>query len=99
MTKKRSVVVLTKKEDIEKAEKFLNDGYQEKWEEGKLGKDMKHAVGSSENPSGAPTTIRLPESLKKTIAMMAQEHGLTLNSYIRMILMEHAKHGKQKQAS
>jgi len=100
MNKKRNVIVLTKKNEIKKAEKFLNDGYQTEWEKGKLGRDMRHAVGdSAENASGAPTTIRLPKSLKKTIATMAKENGLTLNSYIRMILIEYAKQKNKKHAA
>lgn len=36
----------------------LNDGYQEEWEQGKLGRDAKHAVGGyAEVSSGMPTTI------------------------------------------
>ncbi len=93
--KKRSVTVLNDKEKIKKAEEFLNDGNQEKWEKGELGRDFNHAVMSKENVSGAPTTIRLPESLKNSISHLAQEKGLTTNSYIRMILKEHVNQKKK----
>lgn len=54
--------MLNDKDEIQKAEEFLNDGYQEKWEKGELGKSLDHAVGEKANISGAPpTTIRLPD--------------------------------------
>ena len=95
MKKNRNTVVLNDKDEIKKAEEFLNDGYQEKWEKGELGKSLDHAVGEKANTSGAPTTIRLPDSLKVTIATLAKEKGLTTNSYIRMILTEHVKQKKR----
>ncbi|BBH53729.1 hypothetical protein [Fluviispira sanaruensis] len=91
MKKNRKTTVLKDKDEIKKAEEYLNDGYQEKWEKGELGKSFEHAVGEKANISGAPTTIRLPDSLKITIATLAREKGLTTNSYIRMILTEHVK--------
>ncbi|WGL60517.1 hypothetical protein QEJ31_02740 [Pigmentibacter sp. JX0631] len=95
MKKNRKVSVLTDKEEIKKAEEFLNDGYQDKWEKGELGKSLEHSIGEKANISGAPTTIRLPDSLKITIATLAREKGLTTNSYIRMILTEHVKQKKR----
>ncbi len=65
MKKNRKITVLKDNNEIKKAEEFLNDGYQEKWEKGELGKSFEHAVGEKANTSGVPTTIRLIDSLKK----------------------------------
>ncbi len=45
MKKNRSTVILKDKDEIKKAEEFLNDGYQEKWEKKELGKSLEHAIG------------------------------------------------------
>ena len=42
--KKRTVKIITNTKENDIAEEFLNDGNQEKWENGELGRDINHAV-------------------------------------------------------
>jgi len=71
------------------ADKFLDDGEQEDWETGKLGRDPQHMQVSDITLSGKPTSLRLPESLRNQLTSLARKKGLSTHSYIRMVLIEH----------
>lgn len=80
----------TKDEKEEKLiNKILEDGEQEKWENGKLGRDREHMKVSNLTLSGKPSSLRLPEDLKNKLTDLARKKGLSTHSYIRMILIEH----------
>ena len=86
----------TKNENDEKfANEILNDGEQEAWENGDLGRNLEHMEVSDIILSGKPTSIRLSEELQNKLKKLARKKGLSTHSYIRMVLLEHV----DKQAS
>lgn len=87
----------TTSEDLKIAEELLNDGNQESWEKGTLGRDKKHARKLSEKEAirylgeKKGTSIRLPDELIEDLRNLAAEKGLPYQAYLRMILIEHVK--------
>ncbi len=83
-------------EEEKAADEFLNDGQQEDWETGKLGRDPQHMQVSDITLSGKPTSLRLPESLRNKLTSLARKKGLSTHSYIRMVLIEHIDKSEKK---
>lgn len=78
-------------EEEKLANEFLDDEEQDKWESGKLGRDVEHMKISDMSLSGKPTSIRLSEELRNKLTSLARKKGLSTHSYIRMILIQHAE--------
>jgi len=76
-------------------EDALNDGNQEAWETGKLGRDKASAEAVSKPRNATkpapPTSIRLPSELREALKALAEEEGLKYQTYIRHILTKHVK--------
>lgn len=87
-----------KKADLMKlAERALQDGQQEKWESGELGRDADHARAGEPlgEPKNFPTSIRLPRDLVESLRDLASEEGLSYQSYLKMVLTKHVKAKKK----
>jgi predicted DNA binding CopG/RHH family protein len=95
-------------DEIEKlAEDLLNDGDQEKWERGELGRDPEHAkllpedmtreIHASKRKS-YPTSIRLTKMLIEELSALALENGMPYQTYLRMVLMQHVKKTREEKS-
>ena len=73
------------------AREALDDGEQEDWETGKLGRDIDHMVVSDVFLSGKPMSVRVPDELRDKLVKLARKKGLSTTSYVRMILMEYVE--------
>jgi predicted DNA binding CopG/RHH family protein len=74
-------------------EDALNDGNQEAWEKGLLGKDPKNAKATDlkiENKN-LPTSIRLPVTLVEALKALSDEEGIPYQTYLKMILTRHVR--------
>ena len=78
-------------------EDALNDGNQEAWESGRLGRDKKHAKSVDLNikKKNLPTSIRLPVNLVDSLKSLAEEEGVPYQTYLKMILMRHLRSKKK----
>jgi predicted DNA binding CopG/RHH family protein len=87
-------------EETQLAEELLNDGHQDDWEQGRFGKDSKHARKLSESETEKylgdkkGTSIRLPSALIEDLKALAVQKGLNYQAYLRMILIEHVRSKK-----
>ncbi len=80
-----------------KASEFLDDGEQEAWENGELGRDVKHMEFVSEEETKKfitaketyATSIRLPKELVSNLRLLAEKNGLNYQTYLKMILSRH----------
>lgn len=84
-----------KKEKV--AKKVLAaDDQQKDWEEGRLGRDMKHAaVVGRMRGNTYPTSIRLPVGLIQALRELAENEGLSYQTYLKMILTRHVREHKK----
>jgi predicted DNA binding CopG/RHH family protein len=89
---------MKKTPELEKlANEFLNDGQQESWEKGELGRDAKHmkVVSKEETQKfidakeSYATSIRLPKELVNNLKILAKKDGLNYQTYLKMILTRH----------
>ena len=86
--------------EMQIAENLLNDGHQDDWEQGRLGKDSKHTRKLSESEitkylgDKRGTSIRLPPALIDELKTLAMQKGLNYQTYLRMILIEHVRSKK-----
>lgn len=68
------------------------DGQQRDWEDGRLGRDMKHAaLGGRMRGNTYPTSIRLPVGLISALRELAELEGLSYQTYLKMILTRHVR--------
>ena len=84
-----------KKNKIDKKfiEEALNDGNQEAWESGQLGRDPDHAkaIDLKIDKKNLPTSIRLPLNLVDSLKELADEEGIPYQTYLKMVLMRHVR--------
>ena len=84
-----------KKAKIDKKfiEDALNDGNQEAWEKGQLGRDPNHAeaIDLKMGNKSLPTSIRLPLNLVGSLKKFADEEGIPYQTYLKMILTRHVR--------
>jgi len=80
-------------EELKKiADEATSDKNQALWEEGKLGKDPKHAEiykGKSLFEKSYPTSIRLTKSMIEELKKLSNDIGIGYQSYLKMIIQNH----------
>ena len=93
--------------ELEKlANEVLDDGEQEAWETGKLGRDVAHMKVVSEEETKKflaaketyATSIRLPKNLVTNLRTLAEKNGLNYQTYLKMILTQHVNDNLKKSA-
>ena len=91
----------------EYADKFLDDGDQEAWEKGELGRDPNHMKVVSKEETEKflaakgtlPTSIRLPKEMVQDLRTLAKENGLSYQTYLKMVLTIHLNKEKLKKSA
>jgi len=84
-------------EELQLAEELLADGNQQAWEQGRLGRDPKHARRLPEDEAQRylgekkGTSVRLPDDLIADLRTLAARKGLGYQAYLRMVLIEHVR--------